>query len=162
MTCCFSGHRFIKKAFLERLSNDLYKSIEELIEKGVTRFAAGGALGFDTLAAKTVLKAKEKYPHIELLLILPCKNQAERWREKDKAIYENIKEQSDTIIYTTEFYVDGCMQARNRALVDMSSFLICFKERDSGGAAYTVNYAVNEGLKIINLAENPLQQEIDV
>ena len=45
------------------------------------------------------------------------------------------------------------MQKRNRHLVDNSSLCISYLTSDSGGTAYTVNYAKAKGLKIINLAE---------
>lgn len=162
ITCCFSGHRIIKKQFLPLLEEKLFETLKSLYEKGYTRFAAGGALGFDTLAAKTVIKLREEFNDICLILVLPCKNQAEKWRDSDKQIYEEIKKQSDLIIYTTDRYIDGCMQARNRALVDMSSVLVCYKNRDMGGTAYTVNYAVKEGTNVINLADNNTQEIMDI
>lgn len=162
ITCCFSGHRIIAKEEIPSLCQDLENSIENLILKGVTRFAAGGALGFDTLCAKAVLYLKQKYPEISLLLILPCKDQAKNWRNTERALYEDIKSQSDGVIYTGENYTAGCMHIRNRALVDMSSHIICFLKRNSGGTAYTVNYAKENGLNIINLAENEVQEKIDI
>lgn len=162
ITCCFSGHRLIKKDELPFIQKALEENLKNLILNGYTRFAAGGALGFDTLAAKTVLKLKEEFNQISLILVLPCKNQAAKWHDADVMVYEDIKAQSDLIIYTTDTYVDGCMQARNRALVDMSSVLICYKNRNSGGTAYTVNYAVNEGTKVINLADNNTQEIMDI
>lgn len=162
ITCCFSGHRIIKKQFLPLLEEKLFETLKSLYEEGYTRFVAGGALGFDTLAAKTVIKLREEFNDICLILVLPCKNQAEKWRDSDKQIYEEIKKQSDLIIYTTDRYIDGCMQARNRALVDMSSVLVCYKNRDMGGTAYTVNYAVKEGTKVINLADNNTQEIMDI
>ena len=38
---------------------------------GYLYFGAGGALGFDTLAAQTVLDLKKDYPQIKLILVLP-------------------------------------------------------------------------------------------
>jgi uncharacterized phage-like protein YoqJ len=61
-----------------------------LIRHGATHFYAGGALGFDTIAALTVLRLKKLYPQIKLCLILPCKNQTKMWSESDRAIYEGI------------------------------------------------------------------------
>ena len=45
------------------------------------------------------------------------------------------------------------MQKRNRHLVDNSSLCISYLTSDSGGTAYTVDYAKANGLKVINLAE---------
>lgn len=54
--CGFAGHRIIKGEIKTRLE----KEISSLCEKGYNTFLSGGALGFDTIAAQTVLKIKEK------------------------------------------------------------------------------------------------------
>lgn len=124
----------------------------DLISAGYVSFIAGGALGFDTMAELAVLKIKQSYPQIILTLALPCKTQTRGWDKNDIQFYEAIKRKSDNVIYTSEEYTSGCMFKRNRFLVDNSSVCICYLTEDSGGTAYTVGYAKNEGLKIINLA----------
>jgi len=83
-TCCFTGHRKIHKDEITELQKSLENELIKLIIQGVKYFAAGGALGFDTLAALAVLKLKKKFPHIKLILVLPHKEQTTRWRDKDK------------------------------------------------------------------------------
>ncbi len=152
-TCCFTGHRKIPFSELDCINQNLEATLIRLIENGITDFCAGGALGFDTLAAKQVLNLKEKYPHIQLILILPCISQSNSWNNEDKAVYEDIKSKSDKIIYTSEHYFRGCMQVRNRALVDNSSVAVCYLSESTGGTAYTVKYAEKKGLTVINLAQ---------
>ena len=125
----------------------------EAIEQGYRYFGCGGALGFDTLAAQTVLEMKNEYPEIRLILVLPCCNQMRCWKEADIAEYERIMKAADKVTYTSEQYYNGCMHKRNRHLVDNSSLCICYLTEPSGGTAYTVNYARTQGLKIINVAE---------
>lgn len=48
------------------------------------------------------------------------------------------------------------MQKRNRHLVDNSSACICYLTKPTGGTAYTVNYASEHGLMIINIAQQLL------
>lgn len=151
-TCCFTGHReipFLKSAAIQKR---LKKTLEDLIGKGYCYFGAGGALGFDTLAAQTVLELKSKYPQIRLILVLPCLSQADRWSDKDKAVYEDIKYRADKVVYTSQEYFSGCMHKRNRHLVDNSSVCICYLTKNTGGTAYTVDYADRNGLKVINMA----------
>lgn len=112
----------------------------------------GGAIGFDTLAAQTVLKLRKQYPHIKLILVLPCLAQTRGWREDDIKIYEEIKAQADQVVYTSQEYTRGCMHKRNRHLVDHSGICICYLTEDHGGTAYTVKYAGKRQLQIINLA----------
>ena len=119
-TCCFTGHREIKDSF-GKLKRKLKRTIVELIEKDIIYFGAGGALGFDTLAALTVLELKKKYPQIKLILVLPCLAQTRGWSENDVEIYEHIKTHCDKYVYASEEYTRGCMHKRNRHLVDNSS-----------------------------------------
>ena len=53
----------------------LVRAITILYGKGVREFRAGGARGFDTLAALTILEFKENHPDVRLVLMLPCKHQ---------------------------------------------------------------------------------------
>ena len=115
---------------------------------------AGGALGFDTLAAQTVLSLKEYYPQIKLVLALPCQEQTRGWPAKDIEKYGHILNSADEIIYTAEKYFPGCMHARNRYMAERSDVCICYLTEDKGGAAYTVKYAKQKGLRIINIAQN--------
>lgn len=127
-----------------------------MIEQGYLYFGVGGALGFDTLAAKTVLRFKERYPQIKLILVLPCKTQTSGWGEKDIQIYEEIKSRRDKFVYTSDEYTRGCMFKRNRHLVDYSSVCICYLTEQKGGTAYTVDYAKKQDLSVINVATQPL------
>lgn len=73
-TCCFTGHRLLPKAEIPIIKTELKKAIIELINDGVVYFGTGGALGFDTIAAQTILNLKVDYPQIKLILVLPCKD----------------------------------------------------------------------------------------
>lgn len=151
-TVCFTGHRKIKQEQFDIIFQQLEKTLEKVIKKGYRYFEIGGALGFDTIAAETVLKLKYKYPYIKLILVLPCMTQTRGWKEKDIDIYENIKQQADKVVYISKEYTRGCMHKRNRYLIDNSSLCICYPTKFSGGTAYTVNYAINKGLDVINIA----------
>ena len=152
-TVCFTGHRKIPPKRMSSLARRLKIEIIELIDKGYLFFGAGGALGFDTLAAQTVLDLKSDYPQIKLILILPCLSQADAWSFEDKSIYESIKTNADKVVYTSREYTKGCMLKRNRHLVDNSSVCICYLTEKTGGTAYTVKYANSKGLHVINMAE---------
>ncbi len=149
-SCCFTGHRAISHEHKAVLNKKLPSVIDKLISLGVTVFITGGALGFDTLAAQAVLDAKEKYPEIRLVLALPCKNQAINWNKSQIYTYNNILEKSDEVIYTSEEYTPECMRRRNRFMVDNSSYCVFFMTSPRGGTAYTVRYALEKNLNMIN------------
>ena len=152
-TVCFTGHRTIPMLKKWKIEKKLKETLEDLIDNGYCYFGAGGALGFDTIAAQTVLGLKKKHPEIKLILVLPCKNQTRGWEEKDVSVYESIMEQADKVVYTQEHYDRGCMFKRNRHLVDNSSVCVAYLTEEKGGTAYTVNYANQKGVKVINIAE---------
>lgn len=153
-TACFTGHRIIPAEQYDAVNGYLKEAVIALIDRGYRFFGAGGALGFDTMAAQVVLTLKQQYPHIFLILVLPCLSQARRWNEYDRIIYEQIKIRADKVVYTAQEYSKGCMHKRNRHLVENSSVCICYLTEKTGGTAYTVDYARAQGLEVINIALN--------
>lgn len=152
-TCCFTGHREIPPQERGRIKELLKCVIEKLIEGGVVFFGSGGALGFDTLAAEAVLELKKKYPQIKLIMVYPCKDQTAFWNESDIEKYNQIKAESDKVVYVSEKYDKSCMFKRNRHLVNHSGYCVCYLTKPTGGTAYTVKYAKENGLAVINLAQ---------
>ena len=151
-TCCFTGHRVLPSGEKETIRNLLETAIEKAIQDGYRFFRTGGALGFDTLAAQTVLELKQQYPHIRLILVLPCVDQTTGWKQDDIDEYERIRALADKVVYTSREYTSGCMHKRNRHLVDNSSLCICYLTKLSGGTAYTVRYAESKGVYVRNIA----------
>lgn len=152
-SCCFTGHRRISAAARAQLEAQLTDAVSALIAQGVRRFYAGGALGFDTLAARAVIHLRQNYPDIELILALPCKDQTRGWGDWDVAVYEGIKRAANEVVYLSDTYTKTCMLDRNRYMVEHSDCCLCYLTRASGGTAYTVRYAEKRGLAIKNLAE---------
>lgn len=107
-------------------STTLEHVIIDLYQRGVRHYKAGGAMGFDTLAARTILKLRKEYLDMELSLVLPCLTQTRRWPAEDVEEYERIKAQADNVVYTSQEYTKGCMFKRNRYLVNNSSICICY------------------------------------
>ena len=151
--CCFSGHRFISKEKLPQLKAAVRKAIIELIDRGIIFFGAGGALGFDMLAEETVLQLKDEYPHIRLVLVLPCppEQQTLKWNDDQRKRYYDILKEADKVRILSPQYTDNCMLARNRHLVDNSAYIICYLRKQRGGTFFTVGYAERQGLEIIRL-----------
>ena len=152
-TVCFTGHRKIPPEQVDALTRQLKSTLIQLISDGYRYFGAGGALGYDTLAAQTVLELKTQYPDVKLILVLPCLSQTRGWSARDIEIYEDIKNKADKVVYTSQEYTKGCMHKRNRHLVDNSSVCVCYLTESTGGTAYTVDYARRNKLTVINLGE---------
>ena len=148
-TCCFTGHRTISSADRDTIKDNLYKAVDALAAEGCTEFISGGARGFDTLAAIAVLAVRKLRPEIKLRLILPCSNQTEHWNEHDRMIYRYILEQADSSEVLHDAYINGCMQERNRKMIDSSDICIAYLKRNFGGTKFTVDYAIKRNKKVV-------------
>lgn len=150
-SCSFTGHRIIKN------ENEIRKKLREtviyLIEnENVKTFINGGAIGFDMLSAEEILDLK-KYYDIELKMILPCTNQDEKWKNYYRERYRTILKNADEVIYVCDKYENGCMQRRNRKMVEESDIVLGYCERRAGGTYFTMSYAEKLNKKIINIAK---------
>ena len=150
--CCFTGHRDIPAGKYVKTMQLLRQHILRLYTEGYTVFNAGGALGFDTMAAQAVLKLKETFPQVQLHLYLPYPRQSEKWSKADKAVYEHILQHCDKVTYAAPEYTPGCMNNRNRALVDNADLCIAYCTETTGGTVYTMNYALDNGVDVVNIA----------
>lgn len=149
-TCCFTGHRFIPAAEQENIKLWLHWTIQTLNRKyGVKYFGAGGALGFDTMAAEAVLELRQQLG-LKLIIIVPCRGQEARWCPADQDRYHSILQQADKVRILSDRYYDGCMLNRNRHMVDASAWCVSYCTKQSGGTAYTVKYAKEQGLELVN------------
>lgn len=150
--CFFTGHRILNAHERERAFFVTCGLCEKLIlTKGVTEFISGGALGYDYIAAKAVLRLREKYP-VRLLIYLPCKNRDAKWNKHWRDEWNDMISLSDECRYITNGpYTDGCMQKRNRAMVDDAKYGIAFCRRQYGGTASTLRYAQKRGREFVVL-----------
>ena len=151
-TCCFTGHRSIPPESRDLVRATLARAISALYGEGYRHFVAGGAVGFDAMAAELVLAYKKHYPDITLTLILPCSNQAAGWSKQEREVYEAQRKAADEVICLSPRYYDGCMQKRNQAMVDASSACIAYLTRPRSGAGQTVRMAEKAGHRVFNVA----------
>ena len=165
--CCFTGHRpnalpdagNERKPGMRALSELLTRAVERAVADGFTEFYTGGALGFDTLAAEAVLNLRQQDSSISLHLALPGLDQTEGWSTEQLRRYEKILAGASEVWYSAERCSPASMQKRNRYLVDHASRCVAYLRRMKGGTLYTVNYALDSGVEVDNLAERWLDLE---
>ncbi len=150
-TCSFTGHRDIPRELHSTLDGLLTRAVEYLYAQGVRSFCIGGAVGFDTLAAKAVIRLKLKHRDARLIMVLPCQDQDGSWQTRDKEIYSYILANADEIEYVCDSYSRGCMKKRNQRLVDMCDVLVAYSYKERSGSAQTVRMALSEGKTVYNL-----------
>lgn len=153
-TVCFTGHRQIKEMTVN-VEYKITKIMEDLIQKGYLYFGAGGSCGFDALASEVVLKLKKQYPQIHLILVLPFDKQykhEQNWKQTEIKQYYRLRTQASKVVILASDYNSGAYYKRNRHLVDYSSICIAYMTKQYSGTSYTVNYAKEKKLQIINIA----------
>lgn len=156
--CCFTGHRPEglpqKEADTALLRLKLIMTVQQAVAAGADVFYAGGARGFDMLAAEAVLflREQERLP-LKLKLALPSRRQADAWPQDDRRRYYSILDKADETYYASDRNDAAAMHARNRYLVDHADCCIAYLRKLSGGTHYTVRYAERRGVPVCNLAE---------
>lgn len=153
LACAFTGHRPGKLGYTEEQEMSLRKSLRgallRLVGRNYTHFLSGGALGFDLMAAEEVLWLKSQLPFVTLEMVLPWKEQSERWSEADKKRHADIVAKADTVTVIEDVYTQGCLFKRNRFLVDSCDLLLALYHDLPGGTRMTVEYAKKVGREIM-------------
>ena len=131
-SCFFIGHRETSSEILPALVEAVEKHI---MEYGVTEFVVGNYGGFDRMAAKAVIAAKERHSDITLSMLIPY-HPAERPIEPPQG-------------FDNTFYPPGMEKVprkiaivwANRYMVDHSDYLIAYAWHPASNAMDLVEYA---------------------
>ena len=87
-TCCFPGHRAIPEKDLPDILERTEQAVRQLIERGVVFFGVGGAIGYDTEAAKMLFRLRATdYPQIKVILVYPFEGFTSRWSDEQREEY---------------------------------------------------------------------------
>ena len=157
--CCFSGHRPNRLPWGSRESDErcldlkgtLADTLEDLYGRGFRHFICGMALGCDFYFAEAVLALRERHPDVTVEAAIPCPTQADAWPPAQRERYDRLVAACDFETMVSGQYTSTCMLRRDRYLVDHASLLIAAFDGTSGGTRYTVEYALNQGLAIVDL-----------
>ncbi len=143
-TMAVTGHRKMGKD----ISKETLKLIfEGAIYDGYDTFLVGMAVGFDSLCFR-VLEEIRKENNIRIIACIPCENQDKSFSEMQKIEYKKMIESADERLVLSKEYTPYCMFARNRFMVDNCSYLLAYLREEKGGTKYTVDYALEKGLKV--------------
>lgn len=159
-TVAFTGNRIITTsdnlpdANLENvIRTELSLCLEDCYREGKKNFISGMAIGWDMLCAEEVLKLREQYSDICLIVAIPFQGQELLYSEKDKHRYKVIYDAADHREYITEGSCDKeVYHKRNDWMIANSSEIIAY---DSGkprsGTASTVRKARLAGVEVLNV-----------
>ena len=157
-TCCLTGHQDVAPWEEPKILTKLRYKVDALVWHDYRYFGVGGARGFDRLAAEYLLNLRDRdKPRIRIISVLPYPGYMEGWDEEDIARQERILRRCNKVVYVSQ-EKEGAFLARDRKLVDESSFCICYCHRMTGGTAYTVRYARQKGVPVFNTSSWDLRQ----
>lgn len=145
--CAFTGHRILQKDFNKNALKELLKKV---VEKDFNIFLVGMAIGFDTVCFQ-ILEEIRKEKNIKIIACVPCKNQDVRFNLEQQIEYKRMLSVADSVVILSENYNSKCMQQRNEFMVDNASVVVAYKNRETGGTANTVKYAIKTGVPIIEV-----------
>ena len=157
--CSFTGHRINKLPWggdesdvrCVHLKELIYDAAEAVNHAGITHFICGMATGCDMYFCEAVLRLRSERPGITLEAAIPWTGQSRAWTQELRERYDRLVAECDRQTVLSESYFSGCMQRRNKYMVDHSSVLIAAYDGCSGGTQSTILYAMRSGLEIIQL-----------
>ena len=158
-SCCFTGHRPGKLPWRYnefdprclKLKRRIADAVELAYEQGFRHFLCGMAMGCDLYFCEAVLALRERHPDVTVEAAIPCPTQADAWPPAQRERYDRLVAACDFETLVSGQYTSTCMLRRDRYLVDHASLLIAAFDGTSGGTRYTVEYALNQGLAIVDL-----------
>ena len=158
-SCCFTGHRPAKlpwrynenDARCLALKRRMRDAVELAYEQGFRHFFCGMALGCDQYFCECVLALRERHGDVTVEAAIPCPGQENRWPTASQARYWQLMEHCDKKTLICDRYTSDCMLRRNRWMVDHSALLIAAFDGSAGGTRYTVEYAMGQGLAVVDL-----------
>ncbi|MBR7092281.1 MAG: DUF1273 family protein [Clostridia bacterium] len=146
--CCFTGHRVLPAGREEEIRRRLVALVQARVAEGYGAFYDGGAQGFDLLAGETLLALRQSGAPVQLRMALPCRDQAADWPAWQQRRYQALLEAADEVIFLADAYTPGCMQQRDRYMVEHSDACIAYLIHRGGGTAYTVRCARRKGCPV--------------
>ena len=132
VSCFFIGHREASSEVLPALTEAIEQHI---VEYGVTEFIVGNYGGFDHMAAKAVIAAKERHPGITLSMLIPY-HPAERPIELPQG-FDNTFYPPDMERVPRRLAIVRA----NRYMVDHVDYLIAYAWHPASNARNLVEYA---------------------
>ena len=158
-SCCFTGHRPAKLPWkfneadprCRELKRRIADAVETAYLEGYRHFLCGMAQGCDLYFCEAVLALRTQYPDITVEAAIPCPTQADTWPAAQRERYRRLIDACDLETMVSEKYTSGCMQRRDRYMVDHASLLIAVFDGTTGGTQYTMQYAMSRGVDIIDI-----------
>lgn len=156
-TVSFFGHKEVSQPFLveERLKN----IIEDIINnKEYAEFLVGRDGEFDQIVSSVIRRTAKRFACSNTTLVLVLPYMRAEYRDNEQSFHDYYDE-VEVCTESSMAHFKAAIQIRNRSMIDRSNLVVCCIERKSGGAYKTIQYAMQQRHKIVNVAENDIIAE---
>ena len=159
-TCSFTGHRPAKLPWkfnendsrCVQLKHRIMDAVEIAYAESYRHFLCGMAQGCDLYFCECVLALRARHPDVVTVeAVIPCPTQADDWPRDVFMRYRRLVDACNYETLVSQQYTPGCMQRRNRYLVDHASLLIAAYDGSAGGTRNTIQYALSRGVEVVDL-----------
>jgi len=165
ITAAFTGPRPHRFPFGENetapecdaLKAALRQEIETLCDMGITRFLTGAAAGVDMWCSEIVLDLIAQGWAIELIAVVPFRNQEEKFSRKNQVRYTDILAKCNEVLVLSEDYYEGSYKVRNQYMVEHAKYLLAVQDhtrRPNSGTRQTISLAKKNGNTVIFASAN--------
>ena len=157
-TCCVSG-----SVVLPYHDQEIRRRIRELAAKlvaaGVVYFLVGGDIGFDMIAAGTLLtmRRNDGLP-IQVISVLPFPGYSDHWMEEYRLRQKHIMLHSDRVLYVSREKRPFIRAERDRKMADRAEYCLTYCTGPGGEEAELIRYALDRGLLVLNTDPWDLKQ----
>ena len=180
MVICATGHRSDKlgcgkgddwsskspklQPVRKQIEEKLRAIFDFQILAGETKFEliSGMALGIDQLFFSVGNQLRKEYAKQGITIVLtaavPCLEQDGIWKDDCKISYAAMLKAADKKVRISNKKYEndkGCMQRRNRFMVDNADMVLAYHDGSEGGTKNCIDYAKSVGAVIENAFEDP-------
>ena len=150
-TVSFFGHRYIDHftAVEDRLEEWMVKLLRE---HDRVHFLVGRNGDFDQIVSSTIKKVKRRFhddPCTQILVLPYPSAEFRNSQDAFAAYYDAI----EICPESHAMHFKAAIQTRNRRMIDRSDLCVFYVERKSGGAFQSLQYAMKENKRVINIAD---------
>ena len=152
-TCCFSGHRALPPETMDLVRKRTKRAIRDLYAQGYRTFITGGALGYDTMVAVMLFHLRDEFPEVQTVLAYPYEGFNSKWTLQQWQEYRDRLLRYDEVVCVSQEPSRYAYWMRDRYMVDRASLCVGYCIDAASGTGYTMSYARQKGVRVLNLAE---------
>ena len=146
---CFFGHRDFDKHYL--FEADITKIIENALKQNeVTEFLVGRNGEFDQFVSSVIRRVKKEKGSQGIYHVLVLPYATSEYINNQEA-FEKYYDDIEICEKAASSHYKAAIQIRNKEMIDRSELVVCYVERNSGGAYYALEYARKRNKQIIIL-----------